>query len=255
MNRRSFLEQTTVGAASLLVPRRALQTKHLVLVVNGAARKKDYYEDEFLSPNIRRLADEGFVFEEDHCERIASHDLAFAELLSGRESSPGGPAYPNIFDYLNCKYWICPSLGLVPEIMDAHKPPILVCRETADDAGHDSYEKYLRAVKATDAGVGRLFDWIKAHPDFSQNTAIVIRPEFGRDDEVNNQGQLHHSEGFYYTHRVASIFWGPDFKQGVDRKTIISQLDMTPTLAALFGVKAVHAHGRVMPGLLKFSIA
>ena len=255
MNRRSFLGQTAFGAAGFFLSSQRPRTRHLIFIVNGAARKKDYYEDEFLSPNIRRLADEGFVFEEDHCERIASHDLAFAELLSGRESIPDNRPYPNIFDYLNCKKWICPSLGLVPEIMDAHKPPILVCRETAHDAGHDSYEKYLRAVKATDAGVGRLFDWIKAHPDFSQNTAIVIRPEFGRDDEVNGQGQLHHSEGFYYTHRVASIFWGPDFKQGVDRKTIIRRLDMTPTLAALFGVKAVHAHGRVMPGLLKFSIA
>src|SRR5437016_5478729 len=170
MNRRSFLGRTASGAAGFFFSSQRPRTKHLVLVVNGAARKKDYYEDEFLSPNIRRLGNEGFVFEEDHCERISSHDLAFAELLSGHESSPDGRTYPNIFDYLNCNYSICPSLGLVPGIMDAYKPPILVCRETGHDAGHDSYEEYLRAVKTTDAAVGRLFNWIKAHPDFSHNT-------------------------------------------------------------------------------------
>ena len=213
MNRRSFLGQTAFGTAGFFLSSQQPRTKHLIFIVNGAARKKDYYENELLSPNIRRVADEGFVFE-DHCERISSHDLAFAELLSGRESTHGDGGYPNIFAYLNCKYSICPSLELVPGIMHAYRPPILVCRETAHDSGHDSYEKYLRVVKATDAAVGTLFNWIKAHPDFSQNTAIVIRPEFGRDDEVNGEGQLHHSEGFYYTHRVASIFWGPDFNKG-----------------------------------------
>ena len=71
------------------------------------------------------------------------------------------------------------------------------------------------------------------------------------DDEVNHSGQLHHSEGFYCTHRVASIFWGPDFVRGVDRTTVITRLDMAPTLAWLFGGKALYAAGRVMPGLFK----
>ena len=92
-------------------------------------------------------------------------------------------------------------------------------------------------------------DWVKNHPCFSRHTAIVIRPEFGRDDEVNAHGDLHHSQGFYYTHRVASIFWGPGFNRGVDKKTVISCLDMAPTLARIFNVDASYAQGRVVPGL------
>ena len=106
-------------------------------------------------------------------------------------------------------------------------------------------------MRISDAAIGRVFDWIKGHPYFSKNTAIVIRPEFGRDDEVNQHGQLHHSYGFYYTHRVASIFWGPDFNQGVDRKTVISSFDMTPTLAGLFNLNATYAQGQVVPGLFR----
>src|SRR5947207_9707940 len=153
MNRRSFLGQTAFGAAGLFLPSQQPRTKHLILIVNSGARKKDYYEDEVLSPNIRRLADDGFVFEEDHCERISSHGLAFAELLSGRESTGEGGMYPDIFDYLNCRRWICPSLGLVPGIMDMYKPRILACRDSLHDRGHDNYEEYLGAVQATDAAV------------------------------------------------------------------------------------------------------
>src|SRR5713226_7840883 len=101
MDRRSFLQSVALGTAAT---RRVRRPSHLIFIVNGGgARKKDYYENAALSPNITRLAGEGFVFEEDHCERISSHDAAFAELLSGRESLNDGSVYPDLFDYLNSR--------------------------------------------------------------------------------------------------------------------------------------------------------
>ena len=221
MDRRSFIGHSALGAAAFFTGSRARspQTKHLVLVVNGGARKKDYYEDESLSPNIRRIAEDGFVFEEDHCDRISSHDAAFAEMVNGLEST----------------YSLVQSIRSVPAVLQRNKPRMIVCREMAHDVGHESFTEYRRVVRATDSGVGALFDWIKADPYFSQNTAIIIRPDFGRDDEVNAQGQLHHSEGFYYTHRVASIFWGPDFRKGVDRRTVVNRRDLASMIGTLLG--------------------
>src|SRR5439155_967791 len=112
-------------------------------------------------------------------------------------------------------------------------------------------QDYLRSIQTTDGAIGRVFDWVKHHPRFSRHTAIVFRPEFGRDDIVNEHGQLHHSYGFDSTHRVATIFWGPDFNRGVDEKTVIRTVDMAPTLATLFGVDAIHAQGREVPGLFR----
>ena len=91
MNRRGFLEQTTLAAAGFFTGSRTRfpHPKHLVLIVNAGARKKDYYEDESLSPNIRRLAGGGFVFEEDHCDRIASHTL----LLPKWSTASKGPIH------------------------------------------------------------------------------------------------------------------------------------------------------------------
>jgi arylsulfatase A-like enzyme len=220
------------------------------MINGGGVRKTEYYQDAFLAPNIRRLAREGFVFEEDHCERVASHRTAFAELLQGREFLEGAAPYPTILDYIGGGV-LLDCIRKIPHVLQLHRPRVIVCREMAHDVGHESYEAYIRTVKTTDDSIGAVFDWIKGHDYFSRNTAIVIRPEFGRDDEVNEQGHLHHSYGFYYTHRVASVFWGPDFNRGVDRTTVISSLDIAPTLTALFSIHATYAQGRVVPGLLK----
>jgi arylsulfatase A-like enzyme len=259
MDRRTFLKQSTFGAAAApflpfsggAVYDRAMQvrTAHLILLVMGGARKQDYCSAE-LAPNIHRVAGEGFVFEEDHCEQVASHEAAFANLLHGRESTRAGADYPSILDYAGNSLLV-DSARSIPRLLQQYRPRLIVCRDRTFDAGHLSYDRYLQAVESTDDSVGRVFDWVKAHAQFSANTAIVIRPEFGRDDEVNEHGQLHHSYGFYSTHRVASIFWGPDFNRGVDRTTVINALDLAPTLASLFGVDALHAQGRVLPGLLK----
>jgi len=249
MNRRTFIKCASGVVGMRFSSQRA--TRHLIFVIAaGGMRTKDYLANESLAPNIHRLAREAFVFEEDHCERVASHDTAFNELLSGRECSGRSNDFPTILDYIGDGIEV-DSIHKAPLVLERSMPRIIVCRHGDCDVGHSSYEKYLRAVTATDTATGRLLDWVKAHPYLGRHTAIVIRPEFGRDDEVNEHGHLHHSYGFHDTHRVASIFWGPDFNRGVDRKTVIDTLDMAPTLTQLFGVDAIHAQGRVVPGLLK----
>ena len=218
MNRRSFLTSAIVGGlgARDLTKIRAAKTEHVIFICCGGVRKRDYYENPSLCPNIRRLADDGFVFEQDHCEQVASHDAAFAELTDG------------LGDHIALN-----SIRDIPRVLASQKPRIIVCRESSFDCGHASVDRYLSAVKITDACVGRVFDWVQRDHGFSRNTAIVFRPEFGRDDEVNAYGQLHHSYGFYSTHRVASIFWGPGFNRGVDCETVITSRDLVPRLTRL----------------------
>lgn len=247
MNRRGFLKSAALGAYSWY-PFPKSHTRHLVFVVLGGVRKKEYLDSARLAPNIRQLAREGFVFEEDHCEHVSSHAGAFNELLTGRRFDANSSNYPSIRDYIGESIQL-EGLSKVPGVLEHYRPRVLICREMTHDIGHESFESYRDAVKATDEAIGRIFSFVKDHPAFARNTAIVIRPEFGRDDELTAKGQLHHSYGFYSTHRVASIFWGPDFRRGIDRRTVISALDMAPTLARIFGVSAVHAQGDVISGL------
>ena len=269
LHRRSFLKHMALGAAGLgtcpdrlaaISPAtfRNRKTRHLILIVNGGgARKKDYYEDVSIAPNMRRLAAEGFVFEEDHCDQIASHARAFWALMHGHALYPSGS--PTIIDYIQraygdepSKYWLVhENFSQIPAIMREFKPRVLILRQQSHDAGHGGYDGYLHTIRATDKIIGHIFNWVKNDPYFSKNTAIVIRPEFGRDDVVTGCGELHHSEGFYYTHRVASIYWGPDFNVGVDSQTVVNAYDLAPTLAAVFDVAAPYAEGRVVPGLFR----
>src|SRR6266446_3174984 len=106
ITRRSFLNSVAAGTTALYFSRpRPPSTRHLIFIVNGGgARKKDYYENVALSPNIHRLASEGFVFEDDHCDRVSSHDAAFYELIRGRESRTNASIVPTILDYVGNGY-------------------------------------------------------------------------------------------------------------------------------------------------------
>jgi hypothetical protein len=123
------------------------------------------------------------------------------------------------------------------EVMRTAKPRILVLRDTHHDAGHGAdtgYERYLDAIRETDSRVGVLARWVRNDPYFRERTAIVFRPEFGRDDVVNRYGELHHSPGFYCAHRVACIFWGASVESGVERR-VVNRKDFAFRLTQLMG--------------------
>lgn len=154
------------------------------------------------------------------------------------------------------------SLELIPQIMQTFKPRMILWQQVGHDAGHGNggflrqetgYFEYKKVAEVTDEQIGRIYDWVKADPYFSKNTAIVIRPEFGRDDEINLYGEVHHSEGYYYAHRSASIFWGPDFKQG-SSGLLVNRHDISKTLVGMFNVDAAYSTGQMRHHMFKESV-
>jgi hypothetical protein len=144
------------------------------------------------------------------------------------------------------------GLALVPRVLKEFKPRMMICQIVGHDAGHGSggyarretgYSEYLQVCRTTDELLGRLFDFIINDPYFSKTTAIVVRPEFGRDDEINRHGEINHSDGYYQSIRSAEIWWGPDFRVGVDR-SVKNRRDMVPSIARVFNVDATYATGR-----------
>ncbi len=286
MNRREFFRDLGFAAGALALSERAgagnrlaqttcdFQTRHVIWIINGSgSRKKDWYENPVLSPNIARLAGEAFVYEESHNDTVCNHDRALAELLTGNPGAAPNSGHPTVVDYVrgayddsSSNYWFLSDrkkesdpLAAVPQILKEFKPRLIICRITAHDVGHGNggsprlqtgqYE-YFKVCRATDEKAGRIIDFVKADPYFSQRTAIVIRPEFGRDDEPNMYGEIHHSEGFYQTHRSAEIWWGPDFRVGVETN-VRNRADFAPSLVKLFNVEAPLATGQVHPEMFK----
>lgn len=147
------------------------------------------------------------------------------------------------------------SLGLaaIPHVLQTFKPKIIMYQQVGHDTGHGNggylrqqtgYFEYEKVCKTTDEQLGRLIDFIQKDPYFSKNTAIVIRPEFGRDDEINMYGEVNHSDGYYQCHRSASIWWGPDFKPGKSN-LLVNRMDVVPTITKIFNADAPYALGQV----------
>jgi hypothetical protein len=145
------------------------------------------------------------------------------------------------------------ALYLLPKIFKEFKPRVMVFQQVGHDTGHGAggllrdetgFFEYAQVARSTDEAIGELVRFVKNDPYFSKNTAIIIRPEFGRDDEINLYGEIHHSEGYYYCYRSASIWAGPDFKPGVT-DLVVNRLDFAPTVAALFNAPAPYSGGQI----------
>lgn len=122
------------------------------------------------------------------------------------------------------------------------RPKLITIQMLAlDDAHADAgfwdydtdYEQYRQHLAATDELLGNLHDFIRADPALRDTTSILLRPECGRDDEVNAYGQLHHSQGNYYAHNVWTLGVGPDFRRGARFGEQVGRRDLCPTVAYL----------------------
>ena len=152
-------------------------------------------------------------------------------------------------------------LTLVPQILKEFKPKSITAQILAlDDAHADfgfwdyntDYWEYIKHIKTTDELIGNLWRQIQSDPYLRDTTALVIRPECGRDDEVNIYGQLGHSPGNYYAHYVWFMALGPDFKKGHTVTERVQRRDMVPTLTYLMsGENAEYATGHVRTQMFK----
>jgi len=190
---------------------RRAQARHLIWIVNSGTRKMDFYKNSVLSPNCARIAEESFVYEESYNETVSRHDPAFIELLTGGNVGLEWPNYTFLKD--------ATGFSRLPDILRVSRPHAIVVRDTSTDIGHqkNAYFQYLEACKSTDRQIGRIFDFVKSDPYFCRTTTILIRPEFGRDDEATPDGELHHSTGYYQSHYSAEIWWGEVFRPGLDK--------------------------------------
>lgn len=151
------------------------------------------------------------------------------------------------------------ALAVIPHVMRTFKPKMLIFQQVGHDTGHGNggylrqqtgWFEYEKVVRTTDEQLGQIIDFVKNDPYFSKNTAIVIRPEFGRDDEINMYGEINHTNGYYQCHRSGTIWWGPDFKPGKSN-LLTNRMDMVPTICRMFNADTPYAFGQVRPHIFR----
>lgn len=146
-------------------------------------------------------------------------------------------------------------LTLAPEIVRAFRPKITTLQICGLDEGHaelgrtnrgTGVELYRRHLRTTDELIGRLWREIQSDDALRDKTALILRPDCGRDGALDAYGQLGHTPGDYDAHAVWSMALGPDFKKGHVVTEPVSRRDIAPTVTYLMSEqRAAYASGSV----------
>ncbi|MEM8711314.1 MAG: hypothetical protein AAGG01_10205 [Planctomycetota bacterium] len=138
------------------------------------------------------------------------------------------------------------ALRMARNLLSVFRPRLIGVVLQDADVAHGSFNSYSEVVRRNDAAIGELVDAIRADEELRDSTAVLVLPEFGRDADLNTRRGLDHGDGSDDLRFVHGVAWGPDFRRGAvvkdDRRTI----DVTPTIAHLFGAKAMHSKGSIL---------
>lgn len=104
-------------------------------------------------------------------------------------------------------------------------------------------ELYLGVVKAMDAQLAPLFEYVKHHPNLRTNTVILVASDNGPEPGAGSAGPFRGHKGMLYEGglREPFIVWSPGLMPRsahgtINQTTVVSALDFFPSLARLAGV-------------------
>jgi len=148
------------------------------------------------------------------------------------------------------------TIGFALEVMRYFQPKLTVINMSAADTCHNNYTNYLQNVHRADHGVGFLWNYIQNQlPTMSNNTALLVLPEHGRNLESNNILDVNDWAAFDHdsdanSRRVFGMLVGPDIDTGLSLGSIGNPIgdtaDVVLTVADILGVKnEVEAAGLV----------
>jgi len=133
-----------------------------------------------------------------------------------------------------------PSIGLTEDQMFALYKDVLLNRDVSDENVVKTLKKlYLASVPIADTAVKEFFG-ILQEMDFLKDTVIIIGSDHG--DEFGEHGSLSHDGKFYSELvNVPLMVYDPTLTKGQVCDTLVSTIDISPTIVHLFGLEPVEA--------------
>jgi hypothetical protein len=145
------------------------------------------------------------------------------------------------------------SVYMTKHVMRTFAPSLMFLTLHDIDIAHSgAYSLYLEGIRRTDRLCAELWDEIQQNPEYKDRTTVLILPDFGRDGDGDSGGNgfQHHRTGSASARTTWMMALGP----GVRAKSIvhrpIESIDVTPTVAGLFGLDAKLAQGKPIPELM-----
>ncbi len=144
------------------------------------------------------------------------------------------------------------SVYMTRHVMRTFAPSLIFLTLHDIDIAHSgAYSLYLDGIRRTDRLCAELWNEIQQNAEYKDKTTVLILPDFGRDGDSDpgGNGFQHHRTGS----ASARTTWMMALGAGVRERSIvhrpIESIDVTPTVAGLFGLDARLAQGKPIPEL------
>lgn len=131
------------------------------------------------------------------------------------------------------------------EIMRKFAPSLLMVDFSDVEVAHfGSYAIHVAGIRNTDALCYKLWQEVKANPEYAGKTTVIILPEFGRDpDGSNTNGFFNHRSFDASCRSTWMMVLGPAIGQPRIIERPVRHIDVCPTLATLLGCHTPLAQG------------
>lgn len=169
-------------------------------------------------------------------ERMRAIERFILDELSGTTSRLTGPGAAD-----------AKAIRVAGNMLRVFRPKVLGIALQSHDIAHGSYNGYVDVIRRNDEELGKLWDAVQEDEALRDTTAIMVLPEFGRDENLNERNGLDHGDNSEDLHKVFLIAAGPDFKRNRVIKKECRTIDAAPTVYSLFSKKALpYAKSRVL---------
>jgi len=141
------------------------------------------------------------------------------------------------------------SVYIARKLMTQLAPSLLwITLHDVDVAHSGAYSLYIEGIQRTDRLCLDIWNHIQATPAYAGKTTMLILPDFGRDSDMNPNGNgfQHHRTGDAASRTTWMMALGQGVREGVFIERAVESTDLVPTVGKLLGVDTPASTGRIL---------
>lgn len=140
------------------------------------------------------------------------------------------------------------TLNVVMSVFSESKPKLMLInfRDPDYSAHSGDWKSYVKAIKATDRYVFRLWKFLQLNEFYKNKTALFVTSDHGRHLDGISDGFAGHGDDCDGCRHIGFNAFGPDFKKNTILNTKREQIDLPVTISAMLGFTLNQSKGKVM---------
>jgi hypothetical protein len=145
------------------------------------------------------------------------------------------------------------TLVAVKRILTHYQPNLVLINFMEPDgfAHAGNWPNYLRGIVRDDRYVWQLYNFLRQHKAYRNNTTLLITNDHGRHLDGIATGWLDHGDACEGCRHISLLALGPDFKKGRTITEPHTLVDVPSTVAYLLGFPLPQGQGKLIDALFK----